>query len=449
MDMFTSVLSRAGSNRVLDETQGVGHLIHKRITASKLLRDFIQRERDFIQGQLHVARECNLKRIQFLDEMSESNGERDKYITKIAQMYKREATKLQSIGYQVLPFHNTIPGENCKNERMDKNRIGFDFDGVIHKDNGIRHGVRIRPNYPIIEIMNHMIAKGKDLYIVTHNPAVEAISRIVRDLTEKTIPVYHAQGNKSEIIIKERISEFYDDTEQVLEEIYQHVVKKPTFAHFKLFKVYADGKMHLYPKIPELCEQYDISDDDAGDPLMEWYSYTTEGGKNVSMSLDKWWDAAKYNELDKIRAMQKVSLGTFRAKYESDEKSDMDRDYVYAPGKLKHLTAHCARAVHSVLIGTRAKVRFLPKSNVVYITTTDKSDYDSLANAASRILAGSKCSEVYVNISGRRIKFQPKKKLRLIRSSVSVDDPASFNMLISSPALPSWIDVIPPIRGSG
>ena len=131
-----------------------------------------------------------------------------------------------------------------KHSTFDKEKIGYDFDFVLHLGSDEKYTTleSLTPNTLLIEQIKIEIL-NKKVYVVTHN--VEAhedgflrafLSKWVGEGHEK-ITILSTPNGKSETILENGISTFYDDKTSVLQEVSQNVRIIRGFEELRLFLV--------------------------------------------------------------------------------------------------------------------------------------------------------------------------------------------------------------------
>jgi hypothetical protein len=169
-----------------------------------------------------------------------------------------------------LPLYVELMIENEKLEGGSKlerrNRIGFDFDGVIHKlivqteENGQRHSDYTVDTSVLVENRFEKIIKhikelqGKnDIKIISSRENQEQIDEFLNnkkleDINKNIDVIKSARSDKKTDIVLFEVDEFYDDSANVLREIMKK--SQENFGN--------DKKIKLYFVIPELDKWYEV-----------------------------------------------------------------------------------------------------------------------------------------------------------------------------------------------
>ena len=141
--------------------------------------------------------------------------------------------------------------KKIKVKTMNPNNIGFDYDLVLHLGN------RTLPNTPLLNIMSAYIKEGKNVFVVTHNriaaknnTIAEFLQNNIGELSEE-VTILSTSSGKSEHILEQGISEFYDDKDSVLDEIYTNVVIHPSYSNIVLYKV-IENEIFKYQSVKDI-----------------------------------------------------------------------------------------------------------------------------------------------------------------------------------------------------
>jgi len=163
--------------------------------------------------------------------------------------------------YVELMVQYEMIGGSEKNRR----RIGFDFDGVIHKlivqteDNGQRHSdytvnTDVLVNNKFEKIIKHIksLQENNDIKVISSRENQEQIDEFLKDSQLDDIKnitvVKSARSDKKTDIVLFEVDEFYDDSANVLREIMRK--SKENFGNEK--------KIKLFFVIPELDKWYEV-----------------------------------------------------------------------------------------------------------------------------------------------------------------------------------------------
>ena len=148
----------------------------------------------------------------------------------------------------------------------NRKRIGFDFDGVIHKlianteENGQRHPDYTVDTSVLVEnkfekIIDHIreLQENNDIKVISSRENQEQIDDFLKDklFSDKKLNVNvikSARSDKKTEIVLYEVDEFYDDSANVLREIMKK--SKENFGD--------ENKIKLYFVIPELDKWYEV-----------------------------------------------------------------------------------------------------------------------------------------------------------------------------------------------
>jgi hypothetical protein len=165
-----------------------------------------------------------------------------------------------------LIIHNKMNGGTISEEDKRVKRIGFDFDGVIHKlitqteDNGQRHSDYTVDTSVLVEnrfekIINHIkeLKEKNEIKIISSRENQEQIDEFFNDnklieVSKNVNVIKSARSDKKTDIVLFEVDEFYDDSANVLKEIMKK--SKENFGD--------ENRIKLYFVIPELDKWYEV-----------------------------------------------------------------------------------------------------------------------------------------------------------------------------------------------
>lgn len=139
-----------------------------------------------------------------------------------------------------LPNQTTVPLQTRYIQPLYSQRIGYDFDGVLHTSvtrpdstgqihplNHLRYSpYQLTPNYIIINKIKNQINQGHIIYIITHRVSQASLDTIIKFLSRNDINLHIRRdrillvtGNKGIHLNRYNITTFYDDSTNVLNDI--------------------------------------------------------------------------------------------------------------------------------------------------------------------------------------------------------------------------------------
>ena len=247
---------------IMDEISDKINKYQHQTKCLKFLKSFIQREkhiledmkRSFMMSKLVEFMFALTDKLTFSMEMSPKSSSMSSWKENMKSLSFVLYEDIHTIKFKIDNVRSVEEAQTMciflaglprkKHTQMDLDKIGYDFDFVLHlgSDEKFITLESLVPNSIILDQIKKEIHEKK-VYVITHNVNAHEegfldafLSKFIGDDYEK-ITILSTRNGKSEKILENGISTFYDDKEEVLREINQNVKMIKGFENFKLFKV--------------------------------------------------------------------------------------------------------------------------------------------------------------------------------------------------------------------